>query len=75
MSHFSISRLSTSIGIVKLQGEIQQAKTITMTQFSIMGTDGWFELDLTHQDSQNLINQIQAEIVAHLTISLSSRAQ
>ncbi|MGS0691336.1 hypothetical protein ACVBIO_20495 [Shewanella sp. 0m-8] len=75
MRHFSISRLSTSIGIVKLQGEIQQAKTITMTQFSIMGTDGWFELDLTHQDSQNLINQIQAEIVAHLTISLSSRAQ
>ncbi|MGS0682186.1 hypothetical protein ACVBIL_13595 [Shewanella sp. 125m-7] len=71
MSRFSISRLNSKAGIVKLEGEILQGQVITCSQFSIMGTDGWNELDLTHQASQNLINQIQADIVDHLAGKLT----
>ncbi|MCG9728439.1 hypothetical protein L1D44_01010 [Shewanella sp. Isolate13] len=66
MQKFSISRLNTSIGIIKLEGEICQGQIIAISQFSIMGTDGWLELDMAHQHTQTLIQRLQAEVVLHL---------
>lgn len=31
-----------------------------------MGTDGWIELDITHQNTQMLLQQLQTEISRHL---------
>ncbi|WP_220767847.1 hypothetical protein [Shewanella sp. MBTL60-007] len=72
MQKFSISRLNTSIGIIKLEGEIRQGQIIAINQFSIMGTDGWLELDVPHQHTQELIQGLQDEVALHLRSTTQS---
>lgn len=72
MQKFSISRLNTSIGIIKLEGEIRQGQIIAINQFSIMGTDGWLELDVAHQHTQELIQGLQDEVALHLRSTAQS---
>ncbi|MCL1146961.1 hypothetical protein AB4298_04325 [Shewanella sp. 10N.261.52.F9] len=73
MNDFSISRLNTSLGIVKLKGtsslnEQTNQHRITVSQLEIMGSDGWVELDIYHPNSQKMIKQLEAEVTAHLSI-------
>ncbi|WP_220763430.1 MULTISPECIES: hypothetical protein [unclassified Shewanella] len=70
MANFTINRLNTSLGIVKLSGEFELTGSINICQLSIMGTDGWQALDIDHQHSQNLIKQIQTQIITHLCSKL-----
>ncbi|ABV85802.1 hypothetical protein [Shewanella pealeana] len=71
MASFSISRLNTSVGIVKLAGDLDLTGSINISQLSIMATDGWQALDIDHQHSQNLIKQIQDQIISHLANKLN----
>ncbi|MCK8046112.1 hypothetical protein MSG37_14600 [Shewanella sp. 1CM18E] len=39
---------------------------IRVFQLEIMGSDGWVELEVSHHRSQQLIEQLDGEIDAHL---------
>ncbi|WP_299808681.1 hypothetical protein [uncultured Shewanella sp.] len=71
MASFNISRLNTKAGIVKLSGDLELKGAIKISQLSIMGTDGWQALDISHQHSQNLIKQIKDELITHLSNQLN----
>ncbi|MBE8168868.1 hypothetical protein D5R81_15060 [Parashewanella spongiae] len=69
MNPFVISRINTSAGIFRISGRIVRNETtadvIVINELEIMGTDGWFELNI--EKSQEIIDQILPEIKAHLS--------
>jgi len=69
---FSISRLNTHLGIIKVTGVweptplgIVQAELQILT-LDIMGTDGWVALDITRPKTLTLIDKLNSEILQHL---------
>ncbi|MDB0034830.1 hypothetical protein N9E78_00775 [bacterium] len=69
---FTVSRLNTSLGIIRVTG-MWQPPTLTMTQaelliltLDIMGTDGWVALNITLPDTLIFINKLNHEILLHL---------
>ncbi|MDO6619533.1 hypothetical protein AB4140_15740 [Shewanella sp. 10N.286.51.B2] len=68
MMGFSISRLHSSVGIIKATGQ-WDADTISGTKFTQleqMSTDGWVALDIHHPTNSQFIASIKAEVYRHL---------
>ncbi|MCE2573753.1 hypothetical protein [Motilimonas eburnea] len=66
---FNISRLHTQSGIVQLSGELEKTASGIALHYrcvSLMGTDGWFSLDLTNEHTQQFLCDIEQEVIAHL---------
>ena len=69
---FSISRLNTSMGIIRAKGEWPQnmltmtSPELTIFTLDIMGTDGWVALDITLPDTLTVIDKLNSEILQHL---------
>ncbi|MCL1140281.1 hypothetical protein [Shewanella pneumatophori] len=71
MKDFTISRLNTRLGIFKLKGVVNSDSQATqqhirVSQLEIMGCDGWVELEVGHHHSRQIIEQLDADISAHL---------
>ncbi|WP_394392420.1 hypothetical protein [Shewanella woodyi] len=72
---FTITRLDTPLGIIKVEGEWSWSNTVSATQtdarlsissLDIMGTDGWVALDLKLPNTCALIEKLNVQIVEHL---------
>ncbi|MEI8605759.1 MULTISPECIES: hypothetical protein [Pseudoalteromonas] len=69
MENFKISRIYTKLGIFRLSGIINNErgiKNISYISAEYMGTDGWYELNLQSEHTQNLLRDIQIEVLQHL---------
>ncbi|KZN45850.1 hypothetical protein [Pseudoalteromonas luteoviolacea] len=69
MKQFHITRLQTSIGTLRLTGELgnpQLRDSINYHKVEMMGTDGWLELDLSSNSVKNALTQIQHMVLDHL---------
>ncbi|MBQ4810877.1 hypothetical protein J8M20_05995 [Pseudoalteromonas luteoviolacea] len=70
MKPFHITRLKTSIGILRLTGELGNSQLrggIIYHKVEVMGTDGWLELDLSSNSVKNALTQIEHVVLAHLS--------
>lgn len=65
MQPFDISRIHTSQGILQLSGYFS-AIHLSTTTLLMMGTDGWFELDLQQDNVKTLVETVQQEIISYL---------
>lgn len=65
MHKFDISRLHTSQGIFQLHGYFS-ASDINVEKLSMMGSDGWFELNLEKDNVKALILTLKKEFISHL---------
>jgi hypothetical protein len=69
MENFKISRIHTKLGIFRLSGVLyieSGLKNISYVSAEYMGTDGWCELNLQLEHTQNLLKDIQIEVFQHL---------
>ncbi|WP_217909242.1 hypothetical protein, partial [Vibrio vulnificus] len=69
MENFKISRVHTKLGIFRLSGILNNEsgiKNISYISAEYMGTDGWCELNLQSEHTQNLLRDIQIEVLQHL---------
>lgn len=69
MRNFSISRLSTSRGIIKISGVVHfetKKHWLDVNSMSIMGTDGWVELSLEKPQTTELLELINKELMDHI---------
>lgn len=70
MKSFKISRIHTKLGIFRLSGVVNDEvgpESIRYTSAEFMGTDGWCELDIQSEHSQNLLRNIRNEVLQHLS--------
>ena len=63
--NFNISRIHTQQGIFQLSGKALE-KQINIEKLFMMGSDGWFELDLSQEKVQLLLTLIKTELLVHL---------
>jgi hypothetical protein len=72
---FTITRLDTHLGIIRLSGEWSWNNTVSATQtdatlsvssLDIMGTDGWVALDIKLPNTCTLLEKLNDQIVEHL---------
>ena len=71
MKIFSISRIDTDLGILRLAGRFFSTKpnlVITYHQVEFMSTYGWCELDIDSARGKLLPKSIEGEIAAHLIV-------
>ncbi|HHK8568994.1 TPA: hypothetical protein ACQYCS_004665 [Vibrio parahaemolyticus] len=69
MENFKISIIHTKFGIFRLSGILNNEsgiKNISYISAEYMGTDGWCELYLQSEHTQNLLRDIQIEVLQHL---------
>ncbi len=69
MENFKISRIHTKLGIFRLFGILNNEsgiKNISYISAEYMGTDGWCELNLQSEHTQNLLRDIQIEVLQRL---------
>jgi hypothetical protein len=71
MKEFEITRIDTKFGAFKVAGQWgdknDEANMLKISFLAIMSTDGWSELGLLSDSTLELINQIQSQLIEHLT--------
>lgn len=70
MKNFKISRIHTKSGIFRLSGVINDEMSLESVRYfsaDFMGTDGWCELDIQSEHTQNLLRSIKNEVFQHLS--------
>jgi len=65
MTRFTISRINTTQGIFQICGASLGEKII-INKLLMMGTDGWFALDLQQDIVKTLIAEITPALLKHL---------
>ncbi|WP_064791675.1 hypothetical protein [Shewanella woodyi] len=72
---FTITRLDTPLGTIRVEGEWSWSNTVSATQtdailsvssLDIMGTDGWVALDLKLPNTSTILEKLNVQIVEHL---------
>lgn len=63
MTTISISRLVTPSGTFRLEGQLTENQKVELNQIDMMGTDGWFSLDLNNLQVQSVVKDITPAIL------------
>ncbi|MBQ4835711.1 MULTISPECIES: hypothetical protein [Pseudoalteromonas] len=63
---FIITRIKTSIGIFRLEGNISASGLLCFSTAEFMGTDGWVEIDLESESGTSILSKIEGEVASHL---------
>lgn len=71
MTDFTINRIHTDFGILRISGlwDANRLAALTIHSIELMGTDGWVVLDQTSDMVTTLISDIAHTLQTHLHMS------